>query len=141
MKKATAQGLSITKLTEIKRTTSRIKMPNNLSSLLEIIELRTKDLLNEIEELKAANRMLRTGLEGACYACEPVGELNQKLADAGHALYHALAYHSDNFAFMNRQHGFSQEKNAVKNWRELFNSTIPDQDIAYKIPLSAKKTL
>jgi hypothetical protein len=99
---------------------------NNLNSLGDIIELRVTDLLNQITDLKKENRRLREGFEGACYACEPVGELNIKLAAAGHALYHALSYHSDNFAFMSSDHGFSQEKHAVKAWRELFNNKVPE---------------
>jgi hypothetical protein len=83
------------------------------------------DLQQEIDRLKAENQRLRNGFEGACYCCEPVGELNIKLAKAGHALYHALSYHSDNFSFMPEQNGFSEEKKAVNDWRELFNNDIP----------------
>lgn len=87
---------------------------------------RKSELMTEVDALRAENERLRNGFEGACYACEPVGELNIKLAEAGHALYHALAYHSDNFSFMMRRHGFSEEKKAVSDWRELFNNDIPE---------------
>lgn len=85
------------------------------------------DLLEEIDTLKAENERLRNGYQGACYCCEPVGELNIKLTEAGHALYHALGYFTDNFDYMNdRDYLFSAEKAAVKKWRKLFNNDIPE---------------
>lgn len=100
---------------------------NKLDSLREIIQERMSELMNEVEILRKENQRLRTGFQGACYACEPVGELNIKLAEAGHALYHALGYFTDNFDFMNdRDYLFSAEKAAVKNWKELFNNEIPE---------------
>ena len=100
---------------------------NKLDSLREIIQERMSELMNEVEILRKENQRLRTGFQGACYACEPVGELNVKLANAGHALYHALGYFTDNFDFMkDRDYLFSAEKAAVKNWKELFNNEIPE---------------
>ena len=87
---------------------------------------RKSELMTEVDALRAENERLRNGFEGACYCCEPVGELNIKLANAGHALYHALAYHSDNFSFMLEEDGYSEEKKAVNDWRELFNNDIPE---------------
>ena len=92
-----------------------------------MLDSRFTDLQREIDDLKAENVRLRTGFQGACYACEPVGELNTKLAEAGHALYHALSYFTYNFDYMNdSDYLFSAEKAAVKNWRELFNNDIPE---------------
>ena len=100
---------------------------SNVDSLREIIELRMSELMIEVESLRAENRRLREGYQGACYACEPVGELNIKLAKAGHALYHALGYFTDDFNFMKeRDYMFSAEKAAKKNWEELFNNDIPE---------------
>ena len=100
---------------------------NRLDSIREVLDSRFTDLQQEIDSLKSENARLRTGFQGACYACEPVGELNIKLAEAGHALYHALSYFTDNFDYMNdRDYLFSAEKAAVKNWRELFNNDIPE---------------
>lgn len=100
---------------------------NKLDSLREIIQERMSELMNEVEILRKENQRLRTGFQGACYACEPVGELNVKLANAGHALYHALGYFTDDFDFMkDRDYLFSAEKAAVKNWKELFNNEIPE---------------
>lgn len=100
---------------------------DRLDSLREVIDLRMSDLMTEVEALRAENARLRNGLQGACYACEPVGELNMKLVERGHALYHALGYFTDNFDFMNdRDYLFSAEKAAVKNWKELFNNEIPE---------------
>ena len=102
-------------------------MNNKLDSLREIIDQRMCELQQEIDRLNAENQRLRNGFEGACYCCEPVGELNIKLAQAGHALYHALSYFTDDFNFMNdRDYLFSAEKAAVKNWKELFNNDIPE---------------
>ena len=39
-----------------------------------------RKLRAEIAKLKERIQMLRSGHEGACYACEPVGELNQLLS-------------------------------------------------------------
>ena len=100
---------------------------NRLDSIREVLDSRFTDLQQEIDSLKSENARLRNGFQGACYACEPVGELNIKLAEAGHALYHALGYFTDNFDYMNdRDYLFSAEKAAVKNWRELFNNDIPE---------------
>ena len=101
-------------------------MHNRIEALRDIILQRISELQQEVDSLKAENERLLNGFEGACYACEPVGELNIKLAAAGHDLYHALSYHSDNFAFMSSADGFSHEKAAVKNWRALFNNDIPE---------------
>lgn len=100
---------------------------DRLDSLREIIYERMSDLMTEVEALRAENARLRNGLQGACYCCEPVGELNIKLAEAGHALYHALGYFTDDFNFMKeRDYLFSAEKAAKKNWEELFNNDIPE---------------
>ena len=100
---------------------------NKLDSLREIIQEHMSELVNEVEILRKENQRLRTGFQGACYACEPVGELNVKLANAGHALYHALGYFTDDFNYMkDRDYLFSAEKAAVKNWKELFNNEIPE---------------
>jgi hypothetical protein len=99
----------------------------NIDSLREIIESRMSELMKEVDALREENQRLRNGLQGACYCCEPVGELNAKLIKRGHALYHALGYFTDNFDFMNdRDYLFSAEKAAVKNWKELFNNDIPE---------------
>lgn len=104
-------------------------MYTNLKALGDVIELRITDLLDEIVKLKEENQRLREGLEGACYACEPVGALNQKLITAGHALYHALGYFTDNFEFMSdRESSFTAEKAAVNNWKNLFDDNIPEPD-------------
>ncbi len=49
----------------------------NLSTVLTAVNIiRDKRIYNEmLEELN----LYRKGYKGACYACEPVGELNQKL--------------------------------------------------------------
>ena len=99
---------------------------NRLDSIREVLDSRFADLQREIDDLKAENSRLRNGFQGACYACEPVGELNIKLAEAGHALYHALSYFSNDFEFIIDYNYFSYEKAAVKNWRELFNNDIPE---------------
>jgi hypothetical protein len=102
---------------------------NRLDSLREVLDCRFAELQQEIDSLKEENYKLRNGFQGACYACEPVGELNQKLTDAGHALYHALGYFTDNFDYMNdRDYLFTAEKAAVNRWRELFNNNIPEQN-------------
>ena len=97
-----------------------------LDSLREIIQERMSELMTEVEALRAENQRLRTGFQGACYACEPVGELNMKLVDRGHALYRALAYFTDSFSSFINEDGFSQEKKAVEDWKELFNNDIPE---------------
>jgi hypothetical protein len=100
---------------------------SKLDSLKEIINQRINDLNDEIKALQTENHQLRNGFQGACYCCEPVGELNIKLAEAGHALYHALGYFTDDFNFMkDRDYLFSAEKAAKKNWEELFNNDIPE---------------
>jgi hypothetical protein len=102
---------------------------NRIDSLREVVFSRITELTQEIDRLQQENYALKNGLEGACYACEPVGELNQKLVDAGHALYHALGYFTDNFDYMNdRDYLFTAEKAAVNRWRELFNNNIPEQN-------------
>jgi hypothetical protein len=102
---------------------------NRIDSLREVIDQRMSELMQEIEALQKENQRLREGFQGACYACEPVAELNQKLVDAGHALYHALGYFTDNFDYMNnRDYLFTAEKAAVNRWRELFNNNIPEQN-------------
>jgi len=102
---------------------------NRIDSIREIIDQRMSELMQEIEALQKENQRLREGFQGACYACEPVAELNQKLVDAGHALYHALGYFTDNFDYMNnRDYLFTAEKAAVNRWRELFNNNIPEQN-------------
>ena len=98
-----------------------------LDSLREIIQERMSELMTEVEALRVENQRLRTGFQGACYACEPLGELNIKLAEAGHALYHALGYFTDDFNYMkDRDYLFSAEKAAKKNWEELFDNDIPE---------------
>ena len=100
---------------------------NKLDSIREVLDSRFADLQQEIDSLKSENARLRNGFQGACYACEPVGELNIKLAEAGHALYHALGYFTDDFDFMKeRDYMFSAEKAAKKNWEELFHNVIPE---------------
>lgn len=100
---------------------------SKLDSLREVIDQRMSELQQEIDILRAENARLRSGFQGACYACEPVGELNIKLAEAGHALYHALGYFTDDFNFMKeRDYLFSAEKAAKKNWEELFHNDIPE---------------
>ena len=92
-------------------------MNDRLDSLREIIDQRMGELQQEIDRLKAENQRLRNGFEGACYCCEPVGELNIKLAEA----------FTDDFNFMKeRDYLFSAEKAAKKNWEELFNNDIPE---------------
>lgn len=98
---------------------------SKLDSLREIIDQRMDELLDEIKTLRAENQRLRNGYQGACYACEPVGELNIKLAEAGHALYQALVYFT-NLSFMLEEYGYSEEKKAVNDWKELFNNDIPE---------------
>lgn len=102
---------------------------NRIEDLRDTIEIRLSELIKENSALREENRALRSGLEGACYACEPVAELNRKLEDAGHALYHALGYFTGNFEFMNyADSGFTAEREAVNRWRELFNDDIPEQN-------------
>lgn len=98
---------------------------NRLDSIREVLDNRFSDLQREIDDLKAENARLRSGFQGACYCCEPVGELNAKLVERGHALYRALAYFTD-FSFMHEEYRFSQEKKAVEDWKELFNNDIPE---------------
>lgn len=100
---------------------------NKLDSIREVLDCRFADLQQEIDSLKEENYKLRNGFQGACYCCEPVGELNAKLAERGHALYHALGYFTDDFNFMKeRDYMFSAEKAAKKNWEELFDNNIPE---------------
>jgi regulator of replication initiation timing len=102
---------------------------NRIEDLRDTIETRLSELIKENVALREENHALKNGLEGACYACEPVAELNQRLVDAGHALYHALGYFTDNFEFMNdRDYLFTAERAAVNRWRELFNNNIPEQN-------------
>jgi hypothetical protein len=78
---------------------------NRLNSIREVLDFRLADLQKDIDSLK---------------------EENIKLAEAGHALYHALGYFTDDFNFMKeRDYMFSAEKAAKKNWEELFND-IPE---------------
>jgi regulator of replication initiation timing len=102
---------------------------NRIEDLRDTIETRLSELIKENIALREENHALKNGLEGACYACEPVGELNQKLVDAGHALYHALGYFTGNFVFMNdNESTFTAEREAVNRWRELFDNDIPEQN-------------
>lgn len=79
---------------------------NRLDSIREVLDFRLADLQKEIDSLKAENI---------------------KLAEAGHALYHALGYFTDDFNFMKeRDYMFSAEKAAKKNWEELFKNNIPE---------------
>ena len=79
---------------------------SRLDSISEVLDFRFADLQKEIDSLKAENK---------------------KLANAGHALYHALGYFTDDFNFMKeRDYLFSAEKAAKKNWEELFNNDIPE---------------
>ena len=79
---------------------------SRLDSISEVLDFRFADLQKEIDYLK---------------------EENKKLANAGHALYHALGYFTDDFNFMKeRDYMFSAEKAAKKNWEELFNNDIPE---------------
>ena len=98
---------------------------NRIDSLREAVFQRMSELMQEIETLQKENQRLREGFQGACYACEPVAELNQKLAEAGHALYHALGYFTDSFEFMMIRDSYSEEKKAVETWKELFDNNIP----------------
>ncbi len=98
---------------------------NRIEDLRDTIETRLSELIKENAALREENHALRNGLEGACYACEPVGELNQKLAAAGHALYHALGYFTDDFEFMVVCDYFTEEKKAIETWKELFDNNIP----------------
>ena len=101
---------------------------NRIDSLREVIDKRMAELMQEIETLQKENQRLREGFQGACYACEPVGELNIKLVERGHALYRALAYFTDSFTLFIDEDGFSQEKKAVEDWKELFDNHIPEQN-------------
>ena len=102
---------------------------NRIEDLRDTIEIRLSELIKENSALREENRALRNGQQGACYACEPVGELNQKLVDAGHALYHALGYFTGNFEFMNySESAFTAEREAVNRWCELFDNDIPKQN-------------
>jgi FtsZ-binding cell division protein ZapB len=101
---------------------------NRLDSIREVLDIRFADLQQEIDSLKEENYRLHNGFQGACYACEPVGELNQKLVERGHALYRALAYFTDSFSSFMDEDGFSQEKKAVEDWKELFDNNIPEQN-------------
>ena len=47
-------------------------------------------LADEIEQLHEALDMYRNGYQGACMACEPVGEENQRLRDEVARLHEAL---------------------------------------------------
>lgn len=91
----------------------------------DFIESRISELTLELEVLRNENAQLRKGIQGSCYTCEPVAELNQKLIDAGHALYHALGYFTDDFEFMVVCDYFTEEKKAVDTWKELFDNNIP----------------
>jgi hypothetical protein len=99
---------------------------NRIDSLREVIDQRMSELMQEIEALQKENQRLREGFQGACYACEPVGELNAKIVERGHALYLALAYFTDSFTSFIDEDGFSQEKKAVEDWKELFDNNIPE---------------
>jgi hypothetical protein len=101
---------------------------NRLDSLREVLDCRFSELQQEIDSLKEENYKLRNGFQGACYACEPTGELNAKLVERGHALYHALAYFTDSFSSFMDEDGFSHEKKAVEDWKELFYNNIPEQN-------------
>ena len=101
---------------------------NRLDSIREVLDIRFADLQQEIEALQKENQQLREGFQGVCYACEPVGELNIKLVERGHALYRALAYFTDNFSSFMDEDGFSLEKKAVEDWKELFYNNIPEQN-------------
>ena len=77
-----------------------------MKNLRNVIEDRVSDMSLEIKELR---------------------EENKKLANAGHALYHALGYFTDDFNYMKeRDYLFSAEKAAKKNWEQLFNNDIPE---------------
>lgn len=79
---------------------------SKLDSIREVLDFRFADLQKEIDSLKTENK---------------------KLINAGHALYHALGYFTDDFNFMkDRDYLFSAEKAAKKNWEQLFNNDIPE---------------
>jgi hypothetical protein len=92
---------------------------------LKELEAQNIDLRREVLSLRKEVNDYKKGFQGACYACEPVGELNQKIADAGHALYHALGYFTDDFEFMVVCDYFTEEKKAIETWKELFDNNIP----------------
>ncbi len=100
---------------------------NRLDSIREVLDIRFADLQQEIDSLKEENYRLHNGFQGTCYACEPVAELNIKLVERGHALYRALAYFTDSFSSFMDEDGFSQEKKAVEDWKELFDNNVPEQ--------------
>lgn len=97
-----------------------------LDSIREIIDQRMTELMQEVEALQKENQRLREGFQGACYACEPVAELNIKLAERGHALYRALAYFTDSFSSFMDEDGYSLEKKAVEDWKELFDNNVSE---------------
>lgn len=99
---------------------------SRIDSLREIIDQRMTELMHEIEALRKENQRLREGFQGACYSCEPVAELNIKLAERGHALYRALAYFTDSFSSFMDEDGYSLEKKAVEDWKELFDNHVPE---------------
>lgn len=77
---------------------------SRLDSIHEVLDFRFADLQKEIDSLKAENK---------------------KLVERGHALYRALVYFT-NLSFMLEEYGYSEEKKAVNDWRELFNNDIPE---------------
>jgi hypothetical protein len=96
---------------------------------LKELEAQNIDLRREVFALRKEINDYKKGFQGTCYTCEPVAELNQKLADAGHALYHAVGYFTDDFAVMNdREYLFTAERAAINKWRELFDNNIPEQN-------------
>lgn len=48
---------------------------------IEDIMMRNQQLVLENEALRQQIEDLKNGLEGSCYACEPVGQMNKKLSE------------------------------------------------------------
>ena len=83
-----------------------MNVQDKMQNLRNVIEDRISDMSLEIQELR---------------------KQKEELINAGHALYHALGYFTDDFNFMKeRDYLFSAEKAAKKNWEELFNNVIPE---------------
>ena len=66
--------------TDTPRTDAELEKPRDgvYSSFFSMAS-HAKQLERELAEAKAEVERLRNGMQGSCYCCEPVGEMNQKL--------------------------------------------------------------
>lgn len=92
---------------------------------IKLIKQLTK-LEEENEILKQRLQNVKEGVEGCCYACEPVGTLNQKLENASKKLYgvvlHLEAITKNNVLAVVGDGLYSEAVDAIKAYEELYGN-------------------